>query len=113
MLFISAKYFYGLIFTAGAGIVQSVYQWARGWMAKESLFNSQEGQEIFLLPIASKPAVRPTQPPIQWVLGTLVPRVKQPGHEDDHSSSSSAKVKNMWSYISTPPYVFMMWSLIN
>jgi hypothetical protein len=29
--------------------------------------------------------------------------VKRPGHEADHSPQSSAKVKNAWSYTSTPP----------
>jgi hypothetical protein len=37
--------------------------------------------------------------------------VKRPGHESDHSPSSSAEV-SAWSYISIPPYVFMMWCLI-
>jgi hypothetical protein len=40
------------------------------------VFNSQEGQEIFLFPTA----LRLTQPPVQWVMGTLFPQVKQPGH---------------------------------
>jgi hypothetical protein len=55
-----------------------------GW-PRNQVFNSQEGQEIFLFSTASKSALRPTQPPVQWVLGTVFPRVKQPGHEDDHS----------------------------
>jgi len=32
-----------------------------------------------------------------------VPGVKQPEREADHSPPSSAKVKNDWSYTSTPP----------
>jgi len=32
--------------------------------------------------------------------------IKQPGHEADHSLSSSTKVKNVWSYAFTPQYVF-------
>jgi hypothetical protein len=36
----------------------------------------------------------PTQPPIQWVFGTISPGIKQPGHEADHSPPSSAEVKN-------------------
>jgi hypothetical protein len=31
------------------------------------------------------------------------PGVKQPGHEADHLSPSSAEVKNAWSYTSIPP----------
>jgi hypothetical protein len=35
------------------------------------------------------------------------PGVKQPGHEDDHSPPTSAEVKKIWIYTSTPSYVFM------
>jgi hypothetical protein len=45
----------------------------------------------------------PTQPAIQWVPGALSLEVKRPGREADHSPPSSAKVKNAWSYTSTPP----------
>jgi hypothetical protein len=48
-----------------------------------------------------------TQPPIQWVLGALSPGVKRPGREADHSPPTSAEVKKMWTYTSTPPYTFM------
>jgi hypothetical protein len=40
-----------------------------------------------------RPALGPTQPHIQWVLGALSSGVKQLGHEVDQSSPSSAKVK--------------------
>jgi len=32
-----------------------------------------------------------------------MPEVKWPGHEADHSPPSSAKVKEGWSYSTTPP----------
>jgi len=51
----------------------------------------------------SSPALVPTQPPIQWVPGSISPGVKRLGSESDHSLSSSAEVKNAWSYTSTPP----------
>jgi hypothetical protein len=38
--------------------------------------------------------------------------VKQLGHETDHSPLSSAKVKNVGGYTSTPPYIFMAWCLV-
>jgi len=38
--------------------------------------------------------------------------VKRPGREADHSTPSSTEVKDEWSYISTPQYVFMVWCLI-
>jgi hypothetical protein len=38
-------------------------------------------------------ALRPTQPPIQWVAGALSLGVKRQGSEADHSPPSSAEVK--------------------
>jgi hypothetical protein len=39
--------------------------------------------------------------------GALSQGVKRPGREADHSSPTSAEVKKMWIYTSTPPYAFM------
>jgi hypothetical protein len=61
----------------------------------------------YLFSMSSRPALGPTQPPIQWVPWTLSPGVKRPGHEADHSPPTSAEVKKMWIYTSTPPYAFM------
>jgi hypothetical protein len=44
---------------------------------------------------------------IQWVPGFFSSEVKRLVHEADHSPSSSTKVKNAWSYTSTPPYICM------
>jgi hypothetical protein len=55
----------------------------------------------------SRPALGPTEPPIQWVPGAISPGVKQQGREADHSPPASAEVKKMQIYTSTPPYVFM------
>jgi hypothetical protein len=41
--------------------------------------------------------------------GGLSPRVKWPGREADSLPPSSAKVKNAWSYTSTPQYIFVAW----
>jgi hypothetical protein len=75
-------------------------------------FNSQWGLGIFFFSTVSRPALGPTQPPIQWVLGSFSPGLKQLGCEADHSPISSAKVKNVWHYTSTPQYVFMAWCLV-
>jgi len=44
------------------------------------------------------------------ILVSLV--IRQPGHEADHPSPSSADVKNVSSYTSTLPYIFMTWCLV-
>jgi hypothetical protein len=74
-----------------------------GWMIRVLGFDSQQGLGIFLFTIASRMALEPTQPPIQWVSGAFFLGVKQLGCEADHSPPSSAEVNNMWSYTSTPP----------
>jgi hypothetical protein len=56
-------------------------------------FDFRQGQEIFLLSTASRPALGPTQPPIQSVPGVLSPGVKRPGRDADHSPPSRAEFK--------------------
>jgi hypothetical protein len=62
----------------------------------------------FLFSTSSRPALGPTQPPIQWVPGALSPGVKRQGREADHSPPPSSEVKKMWMYTSTPPYAFTL-----
>jgi hypothetical protein len=56
----------------------------------------------------SRLAIMLNQPPIQWVLNTLSPELKWSVCEADLSPPSNAKVKNAWSYISNPSYIFMV-----
>jgi hypothetical protein len=66
-------------------------------------FNSQQGQEIFLLSNTSRLA-QGAHPHLlfngYWVSSS---RIKLAWHEADHLPPSSAKVKNEWIYTSTPP----------
>jgi len=48
---------------------------------------------IFLFTTASKTALGPIHPPIQWVTGALSLRVKRQEREADHSLPSSGEVK--------------------
>jgi hypothetical protein len=73
-------------------------------LAGGSQFDSQEGKKgiYFLFATTSRPVLGPTQPPTKWVLGDLSHWIKRPRREGDHSSPSSAELKNEWSYTSTP-----------
>jgi len=53
---------------------------------------------IFLVVIASRPALGLTQPSIKRIRGGSCLQ-----READHSPPYSAEVKNAWSYTSTPP----------
>jgi hypothetical protein len=63
------------------------------------------GSRIFST--SSRPALGLTQPPSQWVAGAFSPGIKRPGREADHSPTTSAEVKKIWIYTSTPPYALM------
>jgi hypothetical protein len=45
-------------------------------------------------PHLSRPALRPNQPPVQWVNGSFPGGKLRPGRDVDPSSPSSAEVKN-------------------
>jgi len=57
--------FGGYLLPFGAGVAQ----WATGW-SRVGL-ESRHGLGIFLFTIASRPALGPTQPPIQWLPGAF------------------------------------------
>jgi hypothetical protein len=56
----------------------------------------------FLYSTTTRPALGPTQPPIQWLPGVLSPGVKRPEREAHHSRSSSTEVKNSGAVLSLP-----------
>jgi hypothetical protein len=76
---------------------------ALGYGLDDQGFESQHEVEIYLFTTETGPNLQPTQPPIQWVPGTLSLGIKWPGREADHSPPTSVEVKNTWSYTSTPP----------
>jgi hypothetical protein len=55
---------------------------------------SPEEQSIFPLTSVSRPALRPTQPPVKWVPWVLSRDKARPARDADHSPTSSAEVKN-------------------
>jgi hypothetical protein len=79
-----------------------------GWTIEVLGFDSRRGLGIFLFTTASRTALGPSQPPMQWVPGALSLGVKRPVREADHSHLVP-KSKNEWSYTSVPQYAFMAW----
>jgi hypothetical protein len=69
-----------------------IAQWYTSWMIGFLGFDSRRGLGIFLFITAYRPALEPTQPPIQCVLGALSLGVKRLGREADHSPPSSAEI---------------------
>jgi hypothetical protein len=64
------------------------------------------GRDIFFLfGTTSRLALRPTQPPNQWVSGAMSLEVKRPGREDDLSPPRSTEVKNACTYTSPPTHM--------
>jgi hypothetical protein len=66
---------------------------ATGWTIGVRRFESRRGLGIFLFTTASRPVLKPTQPPTQWVSGALSLGVRRPRREADHSPPSNAEVK--------------------
>jgi len=66
-------------------------------------FDSWREMGMFLFTNASRPALGPTQPPMQQIPGALSLAVKRPGREAEQSPPRSAEVRNAWNYTSTPP----------
>jgi hypothetical protein len=79
-----------LILKVDSRVSSVVQRCVTGWTIEE--FDSRQGLGI-LFTIVSRPALGPTQPPIQWVQGALSLGVKLLGREADHSPPSSAEVK--------------------
>jgi hypothetical protein len=75
-------------------------------MTKGSKFDSRYGQKLSLSHIIQTGSgIHPTSYPM--VSGPLSPGVKRPRRESDHSPPTTAEVKKMLIYTSTPPYAFM------
>ena len=65
--------------------------------AEELWFYSQQGYEVFLFSRASRQALGPTPPSVQWASGAFGLVIRLSVHEVDQSPQSMDEVKNVWS----------------
>jgi hypothetical protein len=98
--------FYFGILSSRLGYLSGV---ALGYELDCRRFKSSHGLGIFLLTMASRPALGPIQLPIQWVPGAPSLEVKRPRSEADHSPTSSAVVNECMELYFHYQYVFMAW----
>jgi hypothetical protein len=75
---------------------------SNGLRGGQPRFDSRQGKEIFLYTTATRPALGPTQPHIQWVPGTLSPGVKRQGYEADHSLHLAPRSRMVELYLHSP-----------
>jgi hypothetical protein len=85
-----------LHYNLGTGIAQSAQR-----RAGRPVFDSRQGQEIFLYSTESKPPLGPIQLPSQEVTGSYILGIKRPWREAHHTPPSRAEVKND---VATPPF---------
>jgi hypothetical protein len=98
------KYINIIIKFHSRGSSVSIVSWLR---AGRSGFDLRQRQRIFLLAAASRPALGPSQPPVQWIPGVLSPGVKRPGRDADHSPHLVPRLSRNRSYTSSPPCASM------
>jgi hypothetical protein len=68
--------FYQISTSLISRVAQSVQCLVTGWTTGLSRFDPRQGQRILPVASVSRPALGPTQPPIQWVPGVLSPGLK-------------------------------------
>jgi len=85
----------GLVYELFVSRVAQYSVWLRAGRPGDRGSIPGKGQRIFPLISVSRPALGPTQPPVQWVPGVLSQGTKaRPGRDADHSPPSSAEVRN-------------------
>jgi hypothetical protein len=93
-----------------AGVAQSMQY--LGHRLYEVRLPAEVMKRNFCFTTASKSSLGPNSASYSMDTEDLSPGVKRPKCEPDLSPPSNADVKDAWSYNSTPPYIFMVWSLI-
>jgi hypothetical protein len=79
-----------------SSIISDCTLWAKKLVGLPMGRRSSFGRDkIFLLSASSRPVLGPTQPPVQWVPGSLTSGLKRLRRGTDHSPPTIAEVKNV------------------
>jgi hypothetical protein len=73
-----------------------------GYWLEEREGSESHCVENFLFFTSSRSALRPTQPPVQWMLGALSSEINRPWREADYLPPFNAKVKKVELYLHSP-----------
>jgi hypothetical protein len=87
------SYIFSFLLFRKLSLPKIVLSCATDWTIGVVAFDFRRVLRIFLFTTASRTALGPTQPSIQWVPGALSLGVKRQWREADHSLPSSAEVK--------------------
>ena len=77
-----------------------------GYITEELCFECVQGQETFLFSKASRPALGPLILSTKCIPRALSPGPKRRQCEADHTPPPNTKVKNEWSFTSTPHMLY-------
>jgi hypothetical protein len=86
----------------GARVTQAVQCLATNWTTGRSRFDSRQWRKGFSSILLSRPALRPTQPPVQWLPVVLSRAKPRPWRDPDHSPHLVLRSRMSKSYTSSP-----------
>jgi hypothetical protein len=66
-------------------------------------YDSRQEHEIYLFYETSGPVLGPSEPPIKWTFGVLLPTAVWPGLDAAHSPPFIAEFIDEWSYVPASP----------
>jgi hypothetical protein len=92
-----------IMFYLGAWVAQSVKFLVTDWTTGRSRFDPWQRQDIFPVASVSRPALGPTQPPVQWV-----PAVLSPGVKHGRGVRLSLNYRHLGAYCSSPSWHMSM-----
>jgi hypothetical protein len=101
--------------TGRAGQLSQYSVWLRAGRPGDLCSIPGRGERIFPVASVSRPALGPTQPPVQGAPGSFPGAKTRRGRDADHSPPSSAEVENEWELCLLSPCasIGVLWDYFN